>query len=66
MSVRNTMRPTIFSLYGRCPRPLCEKVIMSGVLFFQFNKKIFLFDNFKQKYQLKIRKYNHSGVLYIL
>ena len=49
MSVRNTMRPTIFSLYGRCPRPLCEKVIMSGGLFCQFNKKIFLFDNFKQK-----------------
>lgn len=47
MSVRNTMRPTIFSLYGRCPQPLCEKVIMSGVLFCQFNKKIFLFDNFK-------------------
>lgn len=66
MSVRNTMRPTIFSLYGRCPRPLCEKVIMSGGLFCQFNKKIFLFDNFKQKYQLEIRKYNHSGVLYIL
>lgn len=41
MSVRNTMRPTIFSLYGRCPRPLCEKVIMSGVLFCQFNKKYF-------------------------